>query len=49
MLALVGAECWSEVPRPIPISHPLASTTKIFHRGFDPPSFDARPNFIRRP
>jgi nitric-oxide synthase len=26
-----------------------ASTTKTFHRGFDPPSFDARPNFIRRP
>lgn len=26
-----------------------ASTTKTFNREFDPPSFDARPNFVRRP
>jgi nitric-oxide synthase len=25
-----------------------ASTTRTFHRDFDPPSFDARPNFVRR-
>lgn len=32
------------------INPPLsASTTPTFHRSFDPPAFDARPNFVRLP